>query len=65
MPLSEKEKAYIVDKVVELLGATDKKEQIAALRDRVMKAADDTDGDDMSLDDAVYSLVQAIEELYG
>jgi hypothetical protein len=61
MPLTEDEKTYIVDTVTEILRAPDKKERIAALRERVMGDAPDKN----PLDDAVYSVLQAIEELYG
>ena len=61
MPLTEDEKTYIVDTVAEILRASDKKERIEALREKIMagRTADD------NLDDAVYSVLQAIEELYG
>lgn len=62
MPLSEEEKQYIVDQVVEILRAPDRKERLAALREQVMRQNRSDDG---TLDDAVYSVVQAIEELYG
>ena len=61
MPLNEDEKTYIVDTVTEILKAPDKKERIEALRERVMSAPEGTS----SLDDAVYSVLQAIDELYG
>ena len=62
MPLNEEQKSYIVQKAVEILRAPDKKEQIAALRERVMASEQ---GQEFSLDDAVYSVLQALEELYG
>ncbi|MFH2007489.1 MAG: hypothetical protein ABI333_12965 [bacterium] len=61
MPLTEEEKNYIVDTVAEILKAPDKKERIAALRERVLAAQEGTN----TLDDAVYSVLQAIDELYG
>ncbi|MBI4705750.1 MAG: hypothetical protein HY744_32050 [Deltaproteobacteria bacterium] len=62
MPLTEDEKQYIVDRVVDLLCAPDKKEKLGALRERVMAVPQ---GEDRSLDEAVYAVAQAIEELYG
>ena len=62
MPLSEEEKQYVVDAVVEILRSPDKQERIAELRARVM---DDSSETHNILDDAVYSMLQAIEELYG
>lgn len=61
MPLNEEEKTFIVNSVTEILKAPDKKERIVALRERVMSAPEGS----VSLDDAVYSVVQAIDELYG
>ena len=61
MPLSEEEKAYIVNQVVEILGAPDRDERITALRQRILE---DSEADCSPLDDAVYSVVQAIVELY-
>ena len=62
MPLSEEQKATIVGKATEILRAPDKKEQIAALREKVMS---ESSGDEFNTDDAVYSVLQALEELYG
>ncbi len=62
MPLTESEKDYIVERVTEILRAPDKKARIAALREQVL----DPDREpDEGLDDAVYAVLQAIEELYG
>ena len=60
MPLTEDEKTYIVDRVTEILKSPDKKDRIAALRDKVMNAPEG----EPTLDDAVFSVLQAIEELY-
>ena len=62
MPLSEDQKTYIVNKATEILRAPDKKEQIAALREKVMS---ESSGDEFNTDDAVYSVLQALEDLYG
>ena len=62
MPLSEEQKATIVNKATEILRAPDKREQIAALREKVMS---ESSGDKFNTDDAVYSVLQALEELYG
>jgi len=62
MPLTDAEKAYIVDQVVEVLRAPDRKERLAALRERVLHR---DAGEPSSLDEAVYSVLQAIDEIYG
>jgi hypothetical protein len=61
MPLSEEEKSYIVDRVVEILSAPNRAERIAALRQQVLEEG----GERNELDDAVYAVVQAVEELQG
>lgn len=62
MALTEEEKAYIVERAVEIIRAPDRKERIAALRSQVL--CEDA-GKRIDLDDAVYSVLQALEELYG
>jgi hypothetical protein len=62
MPLSEEDKNYIVEKAVQILRAPDRKEQIDALRSKVM--SEDAERS-IDLDDAIYSVLQAMEELYG
>ena len=62
MPLTKVEKDYIVDKVTEILKSPDKKARLDALREQVMGGED---GEGESLDAAAYSVLQAIEELYG
>ncbi len=54
--------SYIVDKAVEILRSDNRKERIAELRQQVM--SEDADRQ-IELDDAVYSVLQALEELYG
>ena len=61
MPLTEDEKTYIVNRVTEILKSPDKKERIAALKEQVMSTAE---GEGNPLDDAVFSVLQAISELY-
>ena len=63
MPLSEDQKNYIVEKAVEILRAPDKKERIEALKKEVMSLEESTD--EFNLDDAVYSVLVALEELYN
>lgn len=62
MPLTETEKNEIVDKVVEILRSPDKDAQLETLRQKVL--GEGKDGQ-VSVDDAAYSVLQAIEELYG
>ena len=63
MPLSENEKEYVVNKVVEILRSSDKKMKIEELREKVMNEI--AQDDQIHLDDTIYSVIQAIEELYG
>ena len=63
MPLSEEQKNYIVEKAIEILRAPDKKTRIEALKEQVMSQDDSNDA--LNLDDAVYSVVVALEELYS
>jgi hypothetical protein len=62
MPLTEAEKNAIVEKVVAILRAPDKKARIEALRAEVLDAQ--LEGQS-SVDDAAYAVLQALEELYG
>ena len=65
MPLTKEEKDYIVNRVVDILKAPDKKTLLAELRDKVLNRNDDSEKDEEQLDEAVYAVIQAIEELYG
>ncbi len=66
MPLTEDEKEYIANKVVEILRAPDKAERIEALRKQVLEGPPEAEGGaSVTLDDAVYAVLEAIEELYG
>lgn len=61
MPLTEEEKSYVVEKVVEILRSPDREAKLAELRKQCLER----DGEDVSLDDTAYSVLQAVEELYG
>jgi hypothetical protein len=63
MPLTEQQKNYIVNLAVEVLKSENRKERLEELRTKVM--SDSSTSKDLDLDDAVYSVLQAIEELYG
>ncbi len=65
MPLTKEEKDYIVNKVVDILKAPDKKALIAELQEKVLGPDIESEGGKEQLDDAVYAVIQAIEELYG
>ncbi|MBD3316188.1 MAG: hypothetical protein GF344_10400 [Chitinivibrionales bacterium] len=65
MAMTKEEKNLIVDKVVAILKAPDKKERIDRLREKVLKEEDSSDTKETNYNDVVYSVVQAIEELYG
>lgn len=62
MPLTEEQKKYIVDNAVEILQSPDREKRMTELRDKVMNAQGKTEIDQ---DDALYSVLQALEELYG
>ncbi len=62
MPLTEEQKKYIVDNAVEILQSADKDKRMTALREKVMNAEGKTA---LDKDDALYSVLQALEELYG
>lgn len=63
MALTEAQKAAVVDRAVEILRAPDRKERIAALREKVLARNDRVDEADD--DDALYAVLQALEEIYG
>ena len=65
MPLTQEEKDYIVNQVVDILKAPNKKALIAELRKKVLGQENEGEGEKGQLDDAVYAVLQAIEELYG
>jgi hypothetical protein len=65
MPLTKEEKDYIVNQVVDILKAPNKKALISELRERVLGRDNEGEGEKGQLDDAVYAVIQAIEELYG
>ncbi|MGA1840697.1 MAG: hypothetical protein ACMUIU_08745 [bacterium] len=66
MPLTKEEKDYIVNQVVDILKAPNKKILISELRKKVLSKEDNAgEGEKGQLDDAVYAVLQAIEELYG
>lgn len=62
MTLKEDQKNYIVEKAVEILQSPDKKARMEALREKVMGQSDSSE--EFNLDDAVYSVLVALEELY-
>ena len=65
MPLTQEEKDYIVNRVVAILKAPDKKTLLAELRDKVLNQNNQSESDEEQLDEAVYAVLEAIEELYG
>lgn len=64
MPLTSEEKTYIIDKVVEILKSPEKEQLIAQLRQKVF-AADKENNEAGQMDEVIYSVIQAIDELYG
>ena len=65
MPLTKEEKEYIVNHVVEILKDPNKKTLLAELRHKVLNRNDESEREEEQLDEAVYAVIQAIEELYG
>ncbi|MBN1696646.1 MAG: hypothetical protein JW881_03940 [Spirochaetales bacterium] len=63
MPLTQEEKDRIVERVVEILKSPQKNELIEALRKSVLEKEEHDDADE--IDDVIYSVIQAINELYG
>ena len=64
--LTQKEKDYIVDSVVGILKSTDKKNKIEELRDKVLaNKTNATPEDEEDMDEVIYSVIKAIDELYG
>jgi len=64
MSISKEEKETIANRVVEILRSPRKKELIDELRQRVFGAErENQDGEE--IEDVVYAVLQALEELYG
>ena len=64
MSISKEEKETIANRVVEILRSPRKKELIDELRQRVFSAErENQDGEE--IEDVVYAVLQALEELYG
>lgn len=66
MPLSEEQKSAIVERAVAILRAPDREAQMEALRQKVMaERPGSAEESPFDPDDALYSVLQALEELYG
>ena len=64
MSISKEEKETIANRVVEILRSPRKQELIDELRQRVFGAErENQDGEE--IEDVVYAVLQALEELYG
>ena len=64
MSISKEEKETIANRVVEILRSPRKTELIDELRQRVFGAErENRDGEE--IEDVVYAVLQALEELYG
>ena len=64
MSISKKEKENIANRVVEILRSPRKQELIDQLRQRVFSAErENREGEE--IEDVVYAVLQALEELYG
>ncbi len=62
MGLTSEDRDYVVDQAVAILKAPDRPERLRVLRERVL-APEQGQGAE-PLDEAVYAVVQALEELY-
>jgi hypothetical protein len=64
MAMSKGDKERIANRVVEILRSPRKKELIDELRQQVFASpGDETESDE--IEDVVYAVLQALEELYG
>ncbi len=64
MSISKEEKENIANRVVEILRSPRKQELIDQLRQRVFSAErENREGEE--IEDVVYAVLQALEELYG
>ena len=64
MSISKEEKENIANRVVEILRSPRKQELIDQLRQRVFSAERENRGGE-EIEDVVYAVLQALEELYG
>ncbi len=64
MPLTEDQKSAIVARSVEILRSPDKAARLEELRSKVLAKNETAEGG-LDIDDAVYAVIQALEELYG
>ena len=60
--MTKEEKEIIITEVVSILKSPDKDEKIASLREKVLNKESK---DEVDNEDVVYSVIQAIEELYA
>jgi hypothetical protein len=63
LPLTKEEKDHIVERVVNILTSPQKNELIAELREKVLASEEEREVD--QIDEVIYSVIQAIDELYG
>jgi len=64
MSLSKKKKEQIANRVVEILRSPRKEELIAELREKVFSEERDERRSE-EIEDVIYAVLQALEELYG
>ena len=64
MSISEKKKEQIANRVVEILRSPRKEELIAELRKKVFSEVRDGRRSE-EIEDVIYAVLQALEELYG
>ena len=63
--MTKEEKEIIVGEVVSILKSPNKNEKIASLRDKVLNKESTSENTDVDNEDVIYSVIQAIEELYA
>jgi len=63
--VTKEEKEIIVGEVVSILKSPNKNEKIASLRDKVLNKESTSENTDVDNEDVIYSVIQAIEELYA
>ena len=66
MPLTEQEKNYIIEKAVEIIQDPDSKNKLEELKQSVLQKSENNDKSEegVDLDEVIYSVIQAIQEIY-
>lgn len=63
--MTKDEKETIVSEVVSILKSPNKNEKIESLRNKVLNKESNNENTEVDNEDVIYSVIQAIEELYA